>query len=172
MQKSGRPGADEHAPYYLGYIGRITSDDIVGTMEEQRDQALAFWGGIAEEKSRHRYEPGKWSIREVLAHVNDTERVFLFRAFWFARGFDLPLPSFDQDVAAGTAHADERSLASLLEEFRSIRESGLTLVRTIAPEDWMRRGMASGNPFTVRAAVYTLAGHAAHHQAVVRERYL
>lgn len=168
----GRPGPDETAAYYFTYIDRVTGEDVVAAMEEQLDQALSFWGGITEEKSRHRYQPGKWSIREVLGHVNDTERVFLFRTFWFARAFDSPLPSFDQDVAAGAAHADERPLASLREEFRSIRMSGLALVRTLAPEDWMRRGEASGNPFTARAAAYALAGHAAHHVAIVRERYL
>ena len=172
MQTVGRPGPDEVAPYYFTYIDRVPGDDVVAVLAEQLEQAPAFWGAITEEKSRHRYQPGKWSIREALGHVNDTERVFQFRAFWFARGFDAPLPSFEQDVAAGAANAEERSLASLLDEFLAIRRASLALVRSLPHDAWLRRGTASGNPFTVRAAAFALAGHAAHHVAIVRERYL
>jgi hypothetical protein len=172
MAKVGRPGPDESAPYYFTYIDRVPGDDLVAVLEEQLAQAPGFWGAIGEEKSRHRYEPGKWSIREALGHVNDTERVFLFRTFWFARGFEEALPSFEQDTAAGTADADARPLASLLEEFLEIRRSGLALIRSLPQEAWMRRGTASGKSFTARAAAYALAGHAAHHVAVVKERYL
>jgi hypothetical protein len=172
MQIVGRPGPDETASYYFTYIDRVPGDDLVAVLEQQLEQSSAFWGAISEEKSRHRYEPGKWSLREVLAHVNDTERVFLFRTFWFARGFEEPLPSFDQDVCMKTAEADERSLSSLLDEFRAIRQSGLALVRSLPSEAWTRRGTASGKPFTARAAAYAMAGHAAHHVAIVSERYL
>ena len=172
MQIVGRPGADEVAPYYFKYIDRVPGDDVIAVLEQQLEQAPRFWGAIGEEKSRHRYEPGKWSIRESLGHLNDTERVFLFRAFWFARGFDSPLPSFEQDVAAGTANADERTLASLLDEFLQIRRSGLAFVKALTPKAWTRRGIASGNPFSVRALAFAMAGHAAHHVAVVSERYL
>jgi hypothetical protein len=172
MSIVGRPGPDEVAPYYLKYIDRVPGDDVVAVLAEQLEQAPGFWGAIGEEKSRHRYEPGKWSIREALGHINDTERVFQFRTFWFARGFEVPLPSFDQDVAAANTDADERTLASLLDEFLAIRRAGLALARALPPEAWMRRGTASGNPFTARAMAFTTAGHAAHHVAIVRERYL
>jgi DinB superfamily len=172
MKTVGRPGADEAAPYYFTYIDRVSGDDVVAVLAEQLDQAPGFWGAITEEKSRHRYEPGKWSIREALAHVSDTERVFQFRTFWFARGFDAPLPSFDQDTAAASALAHERPLSSLLEEFLAVRRSSLALLRALPPEAWLRRGTASGNPFTTRAVAFVTAGHAAHHVAIVKERYL
>ncbi|MRR11474.1 DinB family protein, partial [bacterium] len=103
---TGRPGRDEAATYYFTYIDRVPGDDVVGVMEAQLDDTALF-RGISEEASLQRYAPGKWSIREVLSHINDTERVFLFRSFWFARGFDTPLPSFDQEIAIGSAHADD-----------------------------------------------------------------
>ncbi|HET9316928.1 MAG TPA: DinB family protein [Vicinamibacteria bacterium] len=172
MSTLTRPGTDEAAPYYFKYIDRVPGDDVVGVLTDQLEQAPKFWGAITEDKSRHRYEPGKWSIREALAHVSDTERVFQFRTFWFARGFEAPLPSFDQDTAAGSALAHERPLASLLDEFLAVRRSTLALVRSLPEEAWSRRGTASGNPFTARGMVFVTAGHAAHHVAVVRERYL
>ena len=95
----GRPEANEAAPYYFGYINRVTGDDILRTLQSQMDETLPFLRGITEEKSLFRYAPEKWSIRQMWGHVNDTERVFLMRALWFARKFDTPLPSFDQDIA-------------------------------------------------------------------------
>ena len=128
--------------------------------------------GVSEEQSLHRYAPGKWSLREVVSHLNDTERLFVFRALWFARGFDSPLPSFDQDVAIASAVADARAWNSHVEEFRSVRASTLTFFRDLPAGAWTRRGTASGNPFTVRALAYIVAGHSTHHEKVIRERYL
>jgi hypothetical protein len=169
---SGRPERTEAAPYYFRYIDRIASDDVVGVLESQSEEASAFFVGISEEKSLRRYEPGKWSIREVLSHVNDSERVFSFRALWFARGFDDPLPSFDQDVSARGARADELSWSAQCDDFRAVRRSTVTLFRNLPAEAWMRGGVASGNPFTVRALAYAVAGHLAHHRVVIQERYL
>ncbi|HLN58016.1 MAG TPA: DinB family protein, partial [Thermoanaerobaculia bacterium] len=106
------------------------------------------------------------------SHVNDTERVFVSRAFWFARGFDSPLPSFDQDISAAAARADEVSWASHVEEFRAIRLATLAFFRNLQGEAWSRSGIASGNPFSVRALAYITAGHTSHHAAILRERYL
>ena len=103
----GRPGANEAAAYYFNYIDRVTGDDPVGFLATQLDTAMPFLSGISEERSLHRYAPEKWSIRQVLNHVSDAERVFVYRALWFARGFDTPLPSFDQGVSAAGAQADE-----------------------------------------------------------------
>ncbi|HVF61555.1 MAG TPA: DinB family protein [Thermoanaerobaculia bacterium] len=168
----GRPGPAEAAPYYFTYIDRVESDDVLGVLAAQLDEIPAFLAGIGEEKSRHRYAPGKWSIRQVLSHVSDTERVFLFRAFWFARGFDAPLPSFDEKVAADAAAADEVSWTRHIEEFRTARQATLSFFRNLPADAWLRRGIASDNPFTVRASAYILAGHAAHHVAILQERYL
>lgn len=168
----GLPQRSEAAPYYFKYIDRISSDDIVGELENQLNETGGFLSGISEEKSLHRYEPGKWTIRQVVSHVIDAERVFLSRAFWFARGFDGPLPSFDEEACASAARADDVAWASHIEDFRAVRLSTLTFFRNLPTDAWMRRGIASDNPFTVRALAYIIAGHAAHHTAILRERYL
>jgi predicted metalloprotease len=166
------PRSDEAAPYYFTYIDRIASDDVIGTLERQSEELPAFLAGISGEKSLHRYAPGKWSIRESWSHVTDCERVFVSRAFWFARGFDTPLPSFDQNIAVASAKADDISWARHIEEFRVVRLATLAFFRNLSEEAWSRTGVASGNPFTVRALAYVTAGHVAHHVAILEERYL
>jgi uncharacterized damage-inducible protein DinB len=166
------PEPHEAAPYYFNYINQVQGGDVVGVLQGQLDETLALFSGISEEKSLHRYAPGKWSIRQVLNHVNDTERLFLFRAFWFARGFDSPLPSFDEKVSADAARADELPLTRHIEEFQGSRLATLGFFRNLPAEAWTRSGTASGNPFTVRALAYLAAGHLAHHMAILRERYL
>jgi uncharacterized damage-inducible protein DinB len=166
------PQTDEASQYYFRYIDRVQTDDILGLLDTQLDGMLPTLQGISEEKSLHRYGPEKWSIRQVINHVNDTERVFLFRAYWFARGFGLPLPGMDQDVAAAAARADGFSWASHLEELQAVRQATLTFFHNLPADAWMRGGIASDNPFTVNALAYILAGHASHHMAVLQERYL
>jgi uncharacterized damage-inducible protein DinB len=168
----GIPERTEAAPYYFTYIDRVTNPDIRREMEIQSDETLSFLRGISEEKSLHRYAPDKWSIRQVLNHLNDTERVFAQRALWFARGFDTPLPSFDQEVASRGAQADSYPWASHVEDFRAVRLSTLSLFRNLPAEAWARKGMASGNPFTVRALAFVIAGHVVHHRAIIETRYL
>lgn len=168
----GRPRSTEAAPYYSKYIDLVPADNVVAELETQLDQTLDFLSGISEEKSLHRYAPEKWSIREVLSHMNDCERVFLFRAFWFARGFSDPLPSFDQEVCVAAAKANEVSWASHREEFRVLRLASLSFFRNLPAEAWDRKGIASDNSFTVRALAYIAAGHVTHHTAVIRDRYL
>ena len=167
-----RPKTTEAADYYFKYIDLITSDDIVPTFEHQMGEMLQFLSGISEEQSLHSYEPGKWTIREVLNHVNDGERVFAGRAFWFARGFTDSLPSFDQDVAVPMAQANNTSWADLVEEFKNVRLSTLSFFKSLPDEAWERTGVASDNPVSVRALAYIIAGHVAHHQRVLQEKYL
>lgn len=166
------PARSEAAEYYFTYIGRVPDGDVLELLDEQTGETLAFLEGISEETSLHRYAPGKWSIRDVVQHLSDTERVFAFRAFWFARGFDTPLPSFDQDDAAAIARADDRPWRDVVEEFRAVRASTTAFFRSLPDEAWERRGIASGNPFTVRALAYTVVGHVTHHVGVLRDRYL
>jgi uncharacterized damage-inducible protein DinB len=168
----GLPERTEAPPYYFKYIDRISGGDVLEELANQRDEALELFSGISEEVSLHRYEPEKWSIRQVLNHVYDTERVFLFRAFWFARGFDSPLPSFDQNVSSAAARADAISWARNVEEFEDVRRTTLDFFRNLPADAWMRTGIASDNPFTVRALAFITAGHASHHVAILRERYL
>ena len=167
-----RPQPNEAASYYSTYIDRVTSDDIVAVLTTQLDETKAFLSAISEEQSLHRYAPDKWSMRELLGHVNDTERVFMFRAVWFARGFEDPLPSFDQEIGFKAAESDKVSWASHIEEFRAIRLSTLAFFRNLPGEAWLRSGVASGNSVTVRALAYIVAGHVSHHVSVLRERYL
>jgi hypothetical protein len=166
------PDRTEAAEYYFTYIDKVGAGDICATLESQLGETVRFLRGISDERSLHRYAPDKWSIRQVIGHVNDAERLFAFRAVWFARGFDSPLPSFDQDVAVASAGSDERPWASLIDEFQTIRAASLSFFQNLPADAWMRRGIASGNPFTVRALAYIVAGHAAHHVGIVRERYL
>ena len=167
-----RPQPNEAASYYSQYIDLITSDEIVPAMKEQFGQTVRFLEGISEEQSLKAYAPGKWTIREVLNHVNDGERLFLSRAFWFARGFQEAMPSFDQDVAARYANANQTPWASLLEEFKTVRAATISFFELMPEEGWSRSGVASDNPVTVRAIAYIIAGHVAHHVNVLNEKYL
>ena len=167
-----RPQTTEAASYYFKYIDLVTSDEIVPAMEQQMGEMLQFLSGISEEQSLHSYAPVKWTIREVLNHVNDGERVFSARAFWFGRGFTDALPSFEQDVAVEMAHANNTSWADLIEEFKIVRLATLAFFKTLPEEAWERTGVASDNPVSVRAIAYIIAGHVAHHKQVLQEKYL
>jgi hypothetical protein len=166
------PGKDEAAAYYFTYIDRIQQDDVVGVMEQQIGDADRLFSTISEEKSLHRYAPEKWSIRQTLNHISDTERAFAFRALWFGRGFSDPLASYDQNISASGARADEYSWARHVAEFGDVRRASLALFRNLPAEAWKRSGIASGNLVTVNALAYIIAGHYAHHLAILRERYL
>jgi len=169
---SGLPERSEAAPYYFGYIDRIKSEDVVGVLERQVGEALPLLRSVTEERSLHRYQPGKWSIRELLGHVSDAERVFLYRALWFARGFDTPLPSFDEKASVAAAGSDQVPWSRHVEELRAVREATVAFFKNLPAEGWMRRGTASEKVFTTRALAYVIAGHLDHHLAVLRERYL
>ena len=168
----GRPQPNEAAAYYSTYTDLITSDDIQSVLASQLEETSAALSKISEEQSLHRYAPDKWSMRQLLSHVNDTERIFVSRALWFARGFQEPLPSFDQNICVAGAEADSTPWANHLEEFRAIRSATIEFFRNLPPEAWLRNGIASDNPFTVRALAYITAGHVAHHMAILRGRYL
>jgi hypothetical protein len=162
----------ETADYYFRYIDQVGEGDICRILEAQFPETLTLLRSISDAKSLYRYAPGKWSIRETVSHLNDTERLIVSRALWFARGFEDPLPSFDQNQAIATAGADERSWTSHLEEFRAVRAATLTFFQNLPADAWSRRGIASGNPFTVRALAYIAAGHVTHHVKILRERYM
>lgn len=169
---TARPQAAEAAPYYFTYIDQVAGDDVCAILEKQLDEVMPLFRGISEEKSLHRYAPDKWSIRQVLNHLSDCERLFTFRALWFARGFDSPLPSFDQHVGVAGAQADGVAWEEHIEEFHRVRLATLSFFRNLPDEAWSRRGIASDNPFTVRALAYIAAGHVVHHVKILRDRYL
>jgi hypothetical protein len=166
-----RPAPDEFAAYYANYISQVGDGDIRDILEQQVGTTLTLLHSITEKQSEYRYAEDKWSIREVLSHLTDAERVFTFRAFWFARGFGSALPGFDQDVGVANAGANGRSWASHVAEFEGVRAATIGLFRNLPEEMWIRRGIASDNPFSVRALAYIAAGHVNHHLRLLRERY-
>jgi hypothetical protein len=167
-----RPTEQDVAPYFFTYIDQVDGEDPGGVLRPQMDEALELFSGISEERSLHRYEPGKWSIRQLLNHVTDTERAFAFRMLWFSRGFATPLPGYDQTVAAAGAEADGVSWAAHVEEFRTVRLSTISLYQNMPAAGWKRSGIASEKFVTVGALAYILPGHVTHHLKVLREKYL
>jgi hypothetical protein len=166
-----RPDASEHAPYYSRYVDLVPDGDILATLATQIGGTLAELRKVSEADSLKRYAPGKWSIREVLGHMIDTERVFAYRALRFARGDRKNLLSFEQDEYVATAQFDRRPWSGLLEEFEAVRRSNLLMFRALGDEAWARQGVANGNPMSVRAAAYVIAGHELHHLRILREHY-
>lgn len=168
----GRPEQSEAAAYHFTYIDQVPGDDPQAVLLSQLEQRLKTLSQVTEGQSLYRYAPDKWSIREVLNHITDTERVFAFRALWFARGFDTPLPNFDQNIAVAGAWADHVPWAAHVEEFRRVRLSTIALFANMPADSWMRGGVASGHYVSVRALCFVTAGHFAHHCRILEERYL
>lgn len=166
------PDRTEAAAYYFTYIDQVPEGDICGLLDAQGKETLDLLSGISEEQSQHRYAPDKWSIRDVVNHMSDIERLCVFRAFWFARGFESALPSFDQTIAVTAASANDRSWKSVVEEFRAVRAATLAFFRSLPADAWARCGIASDNTFTVRALAYLAVGHVIHHTKILRERYM
>ena len=169
---SARPVVGDYAPYYDKYVATVPDGDIVGTLRAQRDETVRLVRGLDDARLRHRYAPGKWSVAEVLGHVIDTERVFTYRAVAFARGDRTPLPSMDQDVWSAGSNADQRPVASLLEEYQAVRAATIALFASLDDQAFARDGLASDNRVTVRGLAWITAGHERHHMKILRERYL
>ena len=172
MQDDLRPGPDEYAPYYAPYVAAAGAGDPFDALEAQSVEAGAMLGALTQEQSGFRYAPGKWSVREVVSHMSDAERVFAYRALRFGRGDQQPLVGFDQQEWAAFTNAESREISDLIAEFRAVRSATIQLFRGLPPEAFARGGVASDNPVTVRALLYIMLGHAAHHLAILRERYL
>lgn len=167
-----RPARDETVDYYHPYIDLVPEGDIRQILDDQRQETLSFLQIIPETLASHRYAPDKWSVGEVVGHINDCERLYTMRAFWFARGMDSPLPSYHSDLAVKTSKAADRPWSTLLAEFAAVRVSTVAFFRYLAPDSWLLRGVASDYPFTVRALAYIAAGHVIHHTRILKERYL
>ncbi|HKF47844.1 MAG TPA: DinB family protein [Terracidiphilus sp.] len=168
----GRPDPSEAAPYAFRYIDQVPGGDPVAVLRDQLEAWPGRLAAISEERSLFRYAPDKWSIRQVLNHVTDTERAFAFRMLWFARGFDSPLPGIDQETAAAGAQADNFPWSTHLDDFRNVRKSTLSLIANLPESAWKRGGVASDHYVTVRALAFISAGHVAHHARILEERYL
>ena len=167
-----RPEPHEFAEYYVTYVGKVPDGPVVEFLENQRVEALDFLASIPETFEQHRYAPEKWSIREVIGHVADSERMFAMRALAFARKDGGPFPSFDENAYGAASNAHDRSLEELAAELDAIRRATVLLFDGFSPNAWSRSGIASEVEFTVRSLAWIIGGHAAHHFDVIRERYL
>lgn len=167
-----RPATTEFSTYYSRYIDRVPDGDVLGTLEAQQRETGALLRSIPESRADHRYAPGKWSIREVLGHIADTERIFAYRALRMARGDTTPLPAFDENAYVENADFGSRPLAALADDVRIVRAATLSLLRPLSDEELGRIGTASDCPISARALAWIIAGHELHHVAILRERYL
>lgn len=166
-----RPGNDEAAAYYQTYIAEVGGDNVGEQLVEQLSQAERLLSGLDDAAALARYAPGKWSIKELMGHLNDSERIFSYRLLRISRGDSTPLPGFDQNPYVVAGRFDERPLPDLLGEFRAIRLSTVALASGIPARAWTERGTASENWVTARALLYIIVGHVAHHLLVLRDRY-
>lgn len=169
--RSTRPAPDEYAPYYGRYITKVGDGDVVASLESQLTHTLEFLRAIPESKAGHRYAPGKWSIRECVGHMADTERIFCYRAVRFSRGDATPLPGYDENAFVANARFDARSMHSLIDELEAVRRASIPFFGSLVADEWMRKGTASDHGVSVRALAWIIAGHELHHLEVLKTRY-
>lgn len=166
-----RPGPDEHLPYFSKYTVLVPGEDAYTLLQSGIERTTAMLGGLDESQASFRYAPGKWSVKQVVGHLSDVERVFAYRALVAARGDRTPLPSFDENEYAEAGDFDQRPIAEIVAEFRAVRAASLALFGSLGPEALARRGNANGATITPRAVAWIAAGHELHHVAILRERY-
>jgi uncharacterized damage-inducible protein DinB len=168
-----RPAPDEYSEWYAGYIAE-TADvgDLVTHLSKQGEQTRKLFTALSDEQANFRYAPGKWSVKDIVLHLSDAERVFLYRMLCFARSDSQPLPGFEESAWAAAAGAEVRGMAGLAAELFAARSATVAFLQGLGDETLTRRGTANGNPFTVRSIAWIIAGHELHHLRIVRERYL
>ena len=167
-----RPAAGEFAPAYAGYVGRIADgEDVLAVLAAQLDEVPTRFGAIPEARRDHRYAPGKWSVKEIVGHLADAERVFAYRALRFGRGDPTALPAFDENAYVPAMESGARGLPEHVAEWGDVRRATLSLFRHLPAAAWTRRGTASGQSVSVRALAYIIAGHVRHHLEVLETRY-
>jgi hypothetical protein len=167
-----RPSTDEYFEYYGRYVGLVPEGDVRDHLRTQLFETVSLLEGVAEAKAERAYGAGKWTLKEVVLHMSDTERVFGYRMLRIARGDTTPLPGFEQDEWVPHSVANARTMSSLLLEFAAVRASTLALADSLTAEAWVRKGTASGHTVSARALAYICAGHERHHVDIIRERYL
>jgi hypothetical protein len=167
-----RPQPGENAPYYDRYISRVPGSDVLAALDDQRRQMLLLLSGRTEADGDLRYAPDKWSLREVLGHLNDTERIMSYRALRIARGDATPIEGYEQDDYVRNGPFGRTSLADLIEDYIAVRRATVSLFRNLDEAAWTRRGVANKNEVTVRALAYIIAGHELHHRGILEEKYL
>jgi hypothetical protein len=167
-----KPDSTEYAPYFEKYISLAREDEIVATLGRQIEGTLSLIRGLSAAQGDLRYAPGKWSVKEVIGHLIDTERIFAYRAMRFARNDATPLPGFDENLFVANAGFGSRSLAELADEFEHTRKSNVYLFKGLDGDASLRRGVSNNNELSVRAIAYIIAGHELHHAEILRSRYL
>ena len=167
-----RAETHEFAPYYNTYVSLIEGNEVLPVLDAQSAELRAAVAGMAEEKGTYTYESGKWTIKELLSHIIDGERIFAYRILRISRGDETPIEGFEQDDYIATSNANNRSFDDMLDEFELNRRSNILMVKNIGDEGSKRIGTASGNPISVRAMTYIMAGHVTHHLRILKERYL
>jgi uncharacterized damage-inducible protein DinB len=172
MMTQKRPQKSEYAVFYEKYVGLVPGGDFLEILEEQQATLLRLLSPLTEEQADFRYQPGKWSIKEVIGHISDAERIFAYRLLRISRGDETPLASFEQDAYITTGNFSARKLSDLLEEFSAVRRASITLIRSLDEKAWMRRGTASQKEITALALGFIIAGHDRHHRMILEERYL
>jgi len=165
------PDPSEYAPYYGRYISLVPAGDIVATLDRQVGETCGMLSTVTDETGNYRYAPGKWSVKEMLGHVIDCERIFAYRALRIARHDRTPIEGFEQDDYVKNGSFGAHSVPDLLSEFACVRHATVLLFRRLAPEAWERRGIANNNEISVRAIAYIIAGHELHHRRVLEEKY-
>jgi hypothetical protein len=161
----------EYSPYFQPYVAHVPEDEILPAMRSQIDALDVLLDRVAPERETYTYGEGKWTIRQIIGHLIDGERVFGYRLLCIARGETQNLPGFDQDEYMANAPYEHVELEDLLSEFRLVRLSNIAMLRTLDETAWTRMGMANGAPVSVRALSYIMVGHLRHHMGVLRERY-
>jgi hypothetical protein len=172
MTNAGRPQTGEYNTYYQKYIDLATEDDIVGALDAQARETAALLGSLTDAQAVHRYAPDKWSIKQIVGHITDAERVFAYRILSIARGETKPLPGFDQEPYVVNGGFDGRTMSDLAEELATVRRANVMMLRALSDEAWRRLGTASENPVSVRVIAFIMLGHERHHLHIIRERYL
>lgn len=167
-----RPDPTEYPAYYGAYIAKVIGDDLLPQLMAGKQDLIAYLSQIPANKHDYKYLPDKWTIKEVLSHLIDAERIFAYRALRIARNDTTPLAGFDENEYVPESNAVNRTMDDLLEEYLAVRDSSIALFRSFSPEMAFRSGIANQQPITVRAIGYIIAGHELHHLQVIRERYL
>jgi len=167
-----RPLENEYPEYYVPYVNLVSNGDLLSILKENLDTTIALFEGISEEEGHFRYAPGKWSIKEVLVHMTDTERIMAYRLLRIGRGDQTPLAGFDENDYINGAQFDKLPIKNIIEDFAAVRKATITLIQNIPEEAWIKKGLANDKEITTRAIAYIIPGHAIHHCNIINERYL
>jgi uncharacterized damage-inducible protein DinB len=165
-----KPLSEEYSPFAAGYIGLMPNNNVMELLEQLMESSYQLFSKLTDEQAAYAYAPGKWTVKQALGHMIDTERTFAYRALVFSRNY-IELPGFDQNIYVDNTDFNSRSIQDLAAEFKAARLSNIYMIRSFSDEQLLRTGIASNHPFSVRAFVYMLAGHELHHLNVFKDHY-